>query len=139
MPTSSINVYLPSELAAQVRRVASLENRSASGVIVEAVRLKLSGRQEEDIAFRRLAPLEARIDRAVRDSIVIKEILLWFVRVWLEHNPPIEEGLEESAGASAAARFELFLGYIADSLNAGSSVAPFELTTRRNDNNGAAP
>jgi hypothetical protein len=54
------------------------------------------------------------------------------VRVWLEHNPPIEEHLEDSAAASAAARFERFLDFIANSIDSGRSLEHFTAPTVQN-------
>ncbi len=128
MQAAATTVYLPSELRAKVARMADAQGRSASSVIVEAVRFRL-GRQEqgiEPLSRRDIARLESRIDKVVRDGALIKETLLLFVRVWLEHNPPLEEHLEASAAASAAARFERFLDYIANSIDSGRSLAHFE-------------
>jgi hypothetical protein len=52
----------------------------------------------------------------------LKECVLLFVRVWLEHNPPIDDDLEESAAASAEARFERFLDLAANGLTSGQPL-----------------
>ncbi len=97
MRTSPTSVYPPSDLSAKFRRLAVAHWRSTSSLIAEAV--QLCGRQEaaHSAILRRLDQLEARIDRTLRDGAEIKEIVLYFVRVWLEHNPPVDEDLEESA------------------------------------------
>ena len=141
MQASATTVYLPRELRAKVARVSDAQGRSASSIIVEAVRFRL-GRHEqgtEPLSRRDLARLESRIDKVVRDGALIKETLLLFVRVWLEHNPPLEEHLEASAAASAAARFERFLDYVANSIDSGRSLAHFEPQTSEVEHlNGAA-
>ena len=73
--------------------------------------------------------LEARLDKAIGETLILKEIVLLFIRVWLEHNPPIDEALEESAAASAEARFERFLDLVAQALAPGQSLASRELQT----------
>ena len=57
------------------------------------------------------------------DQALVKETLFVFVRVWLEHNPPIDEALEDSAAASAEARFERFLQMVANALRGGRSIS----------------
>ena len=136
MTTSSKNADPSPKLAAELRRVARAQRRSTPSVMVEA--LQTAGKQEaaQDAILRRLAGLEARIERGLYGGVEIKEILLWFVRVWLEHNPPIDEDFEESAVASASERFERFIDYVADALNAGRSAAP---QIKLEDVNGATP
>lgn len=140
MGGAATSVYLPSELRQKVDRLADAQGRSASSVIVEAVRFKLARKDEaaQGLTIGHITRLEARIDKAVRDGALIKETLLLFVRVWLEHNPPIEEHLEDSAAASASARFERFLDYVANSIDSGRSVAHFEPHGATEHINGAA-
>ncbi len=129
MSGSATSVYLPSELKAKVNRLADAQARSASSVIVEAVRQKVAradGTAADTVSLgHRVARLEQRLDKAVRDGVMVKESLLLFIRVWLEHNPPLEEGLEDSAAASASARFERFLDYVANAIDAGRSMEFF--------------
>ena len=125
MSGPATSVYLPSELRAKVVRLADAQGRSASSVIVEAVRTKLArGEQASDtLSAHQLRRIDARLDKVVRDTMLVKESLLLFVRVWLEHSPPLDESIEDAAAASAAARFERFLDYVANSIDAGRSVA----------------
>lgn len=127
MARGKITIYLPDGLQERMERIAAQQGRSVSSVVVEAVeaRYRKDG-GETDPALRLANRLEARIDKAVRDTIMVKETLLLFVRVWLEHNPPLDEGIEESAAASAAARFERFLDFVADAIGSGRSLALFE-------------
>jgi hypothetical protein len=71
--------------------------------------------------------------------MMTKETLLLFVRVWLEHNPPLDEHLEESAAASAAARFERFLDYVANSIDSGRSLALFSPAPTQGAAHGSGP
>lgn len=128
MTGAATSVYLPSDLRSKVQRAADAQGRSASSIIVEAVRVKLARGEDgaDPVTLRHIARLEARIDKAVRDGMLMKETLLLFVRVWLEHNPPIDEHIADSAASSAAARFERFLDLVAASIDSGQSLAHFE-------------
>jgi hypothetical protein len=140
MAGSATSVYLPSDLRAKVDRLADARGVSASSVIVEAVRFKLARKEEENaqaVTVGHITRLEARVDKAVRDGMLLKETLLLFVRVWLEHNPPLDEHLEESAAASASARFERFLDYVANSIDSGRSMALFSPSAEQGAARGA--
>ncbi len=128
MTGSAMTVYLPRDLRDKVVRLSDAQNRSASSVIAEAVRLRFAKRDEAPDAASRhgLARIEQRLDKAIRDGVLVKECVLLFVRVWLEHNPPLDEEIEESAAASAAARFERFLDVIASGIDGGRSLAFFK-------------
>lgn len=76
------------------------------------------------------------MDALVAEKAVLKECLLAYVRVWLEHNPPIPEEIAESVAASADARFDRFLDFVVDGLAPGRSVsgnafAPLEAKSER--------
>jgi len=139
--SSATSVYLPPELRRRVDQLAGARGVSASSIVVEAVRFRLARKEEtaQSLNLNHLARLEARLDKALRDTALLKETVLLFVRVWLEHNPPLEEHIEESAAASAAARFERFLDYVASSIDAGRSLVHFDAAAGANHVNGAAP
>ena len=63
----------------------------------------------------------------IGEQLIVKETLLLFIRVWLEHNPPLDESVEDAAAASAEARFERFLDMVAGGLQPGQSIANGEL------------
>jgi hypothetical protein len=65
-------------------------------------------------------------ERPLRDHLFMKEVLLLFIRVWLEHTPPVDVEFEESAAESAALRFERFLDYVVRAVDTGRSVAVVE-------------
>ena len=128
MSMNAIKTYLEPDLAREVARVARAQGRSESSFIAEAVRTRLAGGSEAagaaaaETTKRQLSRLEARIDRIQRDQAMVKECLFVFVRVWLEHNPPIDERLADSIAASAGARFERFLDLAAQGLQPGRSM-----------------
>ena len=111
MEDDIFEVYLGKTLADKVRLQAGATGRSAASLIYEAVRERFDddpAAAQAHGAQRSLDRLERRIDGFVRDQNYTQEILLLFVRVWLEHNPPLEEAMEEFAAQSASARFARF-------------------------------
>lgn len=126
MARGGITVYLPRDLETRIRKIARDQHRSESSVVAEAVKARFergdTGAKDES-ADRRLSRVDIRLDKAIGESLIIKEILLLFVRVWLEHNPPIDEEMEESAAASAEARFERFLDFVTQALGPGKSLS----------------
>ncbi len=129
MNLTGIRTYLDRDLARAVSREASAQNRSESSLIAEAVRARFAADGEGakkasgETQKRQLSRLEARIDKLQRDQALMKESLFVFVRVWLEHNPPVDDALVESIAASAEARFERFLDLVAQGLSPGRSIA----------------
>lgn len=133
MNLTGIRTYLEPDLAREIARAARAQNRSESSLIAETLRARFAAdaagaaEASAETQKRRLARLEARIDKLHRDSALMKETLFVFVRVWLEHTPPIEESLAESVAASAEARFERFLDLVAQGLQPGRSMANGDL------------
>lgn len=127
MPASSFKTYLDAELARELARAARAQGRSESSLIAEAVRASLArgsegvARAEVETQTRRLNRIEARLDTLFRDQALLRESLLLFVRVWLEHNPPLEETIADHAAMSAEARFERFLDLAAQALARGGA------------------
>ncbi len=139
MPTRKLSVYLPDALNAKVRQAARDQHRSESSIILESVKARLERGEAtnaaiEESARRQLSRVDARLEKLIGEGLILKEIVLLFIRVWLEHNPPIEEHLEESAAASAEARFERFLDFVAQQLSPGKSLGEtvFSLTVSGN-------
>lgn len=131
MPRTGITVYLPRDLEGRIQRMAKDQSRSESSVVADAVKARFDRRQpeNEDALRRQVSRNDARLDKAIGEILILKEVVLLYIRVWLEHNPPIDESLEESAAASAEARFERFLDFVAQGLSPGKSIASRELTT----------
>lgn len=126
MARGGITVYLPRDLETRIRKIARDQHRSESSVVAEAVKARFERGEagvKDESADRRLSRVDIRLDKAIGESLIIKEILLLFVRVWLEHNPPIDEEMEESAAASAEARFERFLDFVTQALGPGKSLS----------------
>lgn len=129
MNLTGIRTYLESDLAREVSRAARAQGRSESSLIAEVVRARFAAETagaanaSSDAQKRQLNRLETRIDKLQRDQALMKESLFVFVRVWLEHNPPIDDALVESIAASAEARFERFLDLVAQGLSPGRSIA----------------
>lgn len=123
MAKNGITVYLPKDLEGKVTRLAFLQHRSASSIIAQAVRARIGGQHDDGSleglveAFR--ARMDARLDKAIGETLILKEIALLFVRIWLEHNPPIDEELEDAAAASAEARYERFVALVAHAVHGG--------------------
>lgn len=130
MARKRFTVYLPPDLQSRVERLSKDQHRSESSVITTAVKAQLNRAEvekEEPASRRDIARLDIRLDKAIGEQLILKEVLLIFVRLWLEHNPPVPEDLEDAAAASAEARFEHFLDIVAHALSPGQSVATREL------------
>src|SRR5262245_6932658 len=124
MSTVPMKTYLDPELARVVSRVAASQGRSDSAVIADAIRSRFASDSpdaisaQENTAKRQLARIEARLDKTIWEQTQLKACLLLFIRVWLEHNPPLDPDVEESAAASAEARFVRFLDLLVNDLTA---------------------
>jgi hypothetical protein len=120
-----ITVYLPPELEQQVLRVAKTRNLSASGIISTAVKNQFADNPNgiPEGVTRQLARVEARLDKVMRDNAVMKEAFFLYVRVWLEHSPPLDPEIEDAAADSAWARFERYLNFVREGLEPGGSVS----------------
>ena len=132
MGTTPIKTYLEPELASAVARLATAQGRSESSIIAEAVRTRMAAgsaaaiKAEEESLKRCLHRMEARLDKVVWDGAQLKECLLLFVRVWLEHNPPLDPSHEESAAMSAEARFCRFLDLAVNGLNSSRPLGDLD-------------
>lgn len=129
MNLTGIRTYLEPDLAREVSRAARAQGRSESSLIAEVLRARFAADSpgaattSAEAQKRQLNRLETRFDKLQRDQALVKESLFVFVRVWLEHNPPIDDAIVESIAASAEARFERFLDLVAQGLSPGRSIA----------------
>jgi hypothetical protein len=129
MNLTGIRTYLEPDLAREVSRAARAQGRSESSLIAEVLRARFAADSagaattSAEAQKRQLNRLETRFDKLQRDQALMKESLFVFVRVWLEHNPPIDDTIAESIAASAEARFERFLDLVAQGLSPGRSIA----------------
>lgn len=144
MSTTAIKTYLEPDLAREVSRLARAFGRSESSIIAEAVRTRVTGSGEEangaarETQRRQLNRLERRLEKVLHDQAVMKECVLLFVRIWLEHNPPIDDAEAESVAASAEARFDRFLDHLMKGLTPGQSIAAEMLDGEAGQRNGEA-
>jgi hypothetical protein len=117
-----MKTYLSADLAAAVSRLAASQNRSESAIIADAVRVRFANasdpamKADGDTQKRQLNRLEARLDKLIWELAQTKQAMLLFVRVWLEHSPPLDPEIEDSAAASAESRFERFLDLLTERL-----------------------
>jgi hypothetical protein len=138
MNLTGIRTYLEPDLAREVSRAARAQGRSESSLVAEVLRARFAADSPGAAATsaetqkRQLNRLETRIDKLQRDQALMKESLFVFVRVWLEHNPPIDDAIVESIAASAEARFERFLDLVAQGLSPGRSIANGDSVTDGN-------
>src|SRR5262245_30614842 len=122
MSRAPMKTYLDANLAQAVSRLAASQNRSESAVIADAVTARFAnasdaaGQAGAETQKRQLNRLEARFDEVIWELTQTKQAMLLFVRVWLEHNPPLDPEIEDSAAASAEARFERFLDLLTERL-----------------------
>lgn len=122
MSRAPMKTYLDANLAQAVARLAASQNRSESAVIADAVRARFASASDASMKAdgetqkRQLNRLEARFDKLLWEVAQLKQALFLFVRVWLEHNPPLDADVEEGAAASAEARFERFLDLLTERL-----------------------
>jgi predicted transcriptional regulator len=124
MPRLGITVYLPPDIEAQVLRVAKARNLSASGVIANAVKTLFADNPNgvPEGVTRQLARVEARLNKATRDTAILNEALFMFVRIWLVYNPELEEGVEEASLDADQARFDLYLDHVRNGLEPQGSI-----------------
>lgn len=125
MARNGITVYLPDDLLIRVRADARQQHRSESSLMTEAIRARYgkgASDAEEEVARRFSSRIDARLEKLVGESLILKEIVLLFIQVWLKHNPALDQKIEESATASAEARFERFLDHVAQGLAPGNSL-----------------
>lgn len=122
MRQKPVRAYLAPELAEEVTRRAQAQGRSDSSFIGEVIRASLAATSEQarqaetETVKRQLNRIESRLDKLIWEQLQAKECLLLFIRVWLEHNPPLDDDIEESAAASAEARFDRFLDLLSNTL-----------------------
>lgn len=125
MSRMGITVYLPPEMEMQVLRIAKARNLSASGIIANAVKTLFAENPNgvPEGVTRQLARVEARLDKVMRDNAIVKEALLLYVKVWIEHNPMMDQEEAEGSAASDHARFQRYLDYIRRGLEPRGSIA----------------
>lgn len=133
MSARGIRTYLDQNLKRQVADIAAAQGRSESAFIADAVRARIAAMDESvaeaerESVRRQLNRLEARLDKLIWEQAQTKECLLLFVRVWLEHEPPLDPAHEESAAVSAEARFERFLDLVTQGLTSRDRLGDLDM------------
>ena len=115
MGSICLRTYVEPELARKVSRMAERQGRSESAFVAAALRAYVAGSAEGpartagDNQKRQLGRIEDEVLKILPEQEIQTELLLTFVKVWLEHNPPLPPAIEASLAASADARFDRFL------------------------------
>ena len=115
MGSICLRTYVEPELARKVSKMAQRQGRSESAFVAAALRAYVAAgaegpaRAAEDSQKRQLGRIEDEVSKVMPELKSQTELLLTFVKVWLEHNPPLDPALEASLSASADARFDRFL------------------------------
>jgi predicted transcriptional regulator len=128
MGSICLRTYLEPDLARKVSKLAERQGRSESAFIASAVRAMLAGGDEapataaSNTLKRQLNRIEGELLRMSGEQALQRELILTFVQVWLEHNPPLDEAIAESLAASADARLDRFLDLAALSYSRGGAV-----------------
>jgi hypothetical protein len=124
-PKKKITIYLEDELARALDVDARLRGLPLTRAAADAMRRIYL--DEKDVAVAdtvkmRLDRVEKRDVVRAREIAIVKETLLLFIRVWLEHNPAPDEETLPAAHAIAERRFQSFLELLAESLQPGRSL-----------------
>ena len=115
MGSICLRTYVEPELARKVSKMAERQGRSESAFVAAALRAYVAAgaegpaRAAEDSQKRQLGRIEDEVSKVMPELKTQAELLLTFVKVWLEHNPPLDPALEASLSASADARLERFI------------------------------
>lgn len=115
MGSICLRTYVEPELARKVSKMAQRQGRSESAFVAAALRAYVAAgaegpaRAAEDSQKRQLGRIEDEVNKVMPELKSQTELLLTFVKVWLEHNPPLDPALEASLSASADARLDRFL------------------------------
>lgn len=124
-PKKKITIYLEDELARALDVDARLRGlpvtRAAAGAM-RRIYLDENDAAVADTVKMRLDRVEKREVVRAREIAIVKETLLLFIRVWLEHNPAPDEDTLPATHAIAERRFQAFLDLLAESLQPGRSL-----------------
>lgn len=128
MASICLRTYLEPDLARRVSKLAERQGRSESALIAAAVRALMAGGDEgvaravSDTSKRQLGRMEGQLSRIEQDLALQRELILMYVQVWLEYNPPLDEAIAASLAASADARLDRFLDLAALNLSRGGAA-----------------
>lgn len=124
-PKKKLTIYLEDELARALDVDARLKGLPVTRAAADAMRRIYLDEQDAAVADTvkmRLDRVEKREVVRAREIAIVKETLLLFIRVWLEHNPAPDEEDLPAQHALAERRFQSFLELLAESLQPGRSL-----------------
>lgn len=120
-----LTIYLEPDLAKALDDDVHVRNLPITRVAADALRRALLDEKDQalaDTVKMRLDRLEKREVVRARELAILKEALLLYVRVWLEHAPPPDEDIADAMAASAEQRFSAFLDLLSESLEPGRNL-----------------
>ncbi len=124
-PKKKLTIYLEDDLARALDVDARLRGLPVTRAAADAMRriyLDQTDPAVADTVKVRLDRVEKREIVRAREIAIIKETLLLFIRVWLEHNPAPDEDTIDAVHAVAERRFQSFLELLAESLAPGRTL-----------------
>lgn len=124
-PKRKLTIYLEDDLARALDVDARLRGLPVTRAAADAMRriyLDEKDAAVADTVKMRLDRVEKREVVRARELAIVKETLLLFIRVWLEHNPAPDEETLPAAHALAERRFQSFLELLAESLQPGRTL-----------------
>lgn len=120
-----LTIYLEADLARAVDVDARLRGLALTRAAADALRRIYLDEKDPAVADTvkmRLDRVEKREVVRAREIAIVKETLLLFIRVWLEHNPAPDEDTLPATHALAERRFQSFLDLLAESLQPGRGL-----------------
>ncbi|MGH6951877.1 MAG: hypothetical protein ACREH4_13500, partial [Vitreimonas sp.] len=120
-----LTIYLEDDLARALDVDARLRGLPVTRAAADAMRRIYLDEKDPAVADTvkmRLDRVEKREVVRAREITIVKETLLLFIRVWLEHNPAPDEDILEAVHAVAERRFQSFLELLAESLQPGRTL-----------------
>lgn len=120
-----LTIYLEADLARALHLDAQLRGLPVTRAAAVAMRRVLLDEKDPAVADTvkmRLDRVEKREVVRAREIGIIKETLLLFIRVWIEHNPAPDAETLDASHALAERRFQSFLELLAESLQPGRSL-----------------
>jgi hypothetical protein len=92
---------------------------SARAGIENAITEYLDNVGDTALIMKRIDRLGRGFARIHRDSEILMESFMVFVKLWFAHNPPVAEDGKADAEAEAEARYKQFVSYVNDLLSRG--------------------
>jgi hypothetical protein len=120
-----LTIYLEDDLARALDVDARLRGLPVTRAAADAMRriyLDEADPAVADTVKMRLDRVEKREIVREREIGIVKETLLLFIRVWLEHTPAPDEDTLDAVHAVAERRFQSFLELLAESLQPGRTL-----------------